>query len=140
MAENKTKATKGSVSGFLKKIATKQVREDCFTLVDVMGSVSKSEPVMWGSAIVGFGSHHYVYESGREGDMPVIAFSPRKQAIALYFLGGVKSVENELKTLGKHETGKGCLYVKAIGDVKLPVLKKILAKAWKEGTRRKARS
>jgi hypothetical protein len=106
----------------------------------MMEKVSGSEPVMWGSAIVGFGSYHYVYESGREGDMIVIGFSPRKQNISIYLMGGLKQIEGELPKLGKHTTGKGCLYIKALSDVNPVVLKKILAKAFKEGQRRGAQS
>jgi len=78
MAENKTKPTKGSVTAFLNKIKDQQLRDDCFVILEMMQKVSKSEPVMWGSAIVGFGTYHYVYESGREGDTILIGFSPRK--------------------------------------------------------------
>jgi hypothetical protein len=139
MAENKTTATKGSVSAFLRKVPVKQMRDDCIILCDIMKSVARSEPVMWGSAIVGFGSYHFAYESGREGDMPVIAFSPRKSAIVLYLKGGLPLIADELALLGKHDTGKGCVYIKALTDVKLPVLKKIIGKSWKEGTKQAKR-
>ncbi len=91
---------------------------------------------MWGSAIIGFGTIHYVYESGREGDMPAIAFSPRKQNISLYC--GLENIRNELSKLGKYETGKGCLYIKSLEDVNVAVLKQIFAKAFRDRVRRKA--
>lgn len=131
MAENKTKATKGIVTAFLNKISDKQLRADCFAIVEMMKKASSSEPVMWGSAIVGFGTRHYVYESGREGDTVVIGFSPRKQNIAIYLTGGLNNVEDELSTLGEYKTGKGCLYVKSLKDVNAEILKKIFAKAFK---------
>jgi hypothetical protein len=138
MAENKTKPTKSSVTAFLNKIKEKQLREDCFVIADAMQKVSKSEPVMWGSAIVGFGSYHYVYESGREGDTILIGFSPRKQNITIYLMGGLTAVEDELSKLGKYKTGKGCLYIKSLSDVNATVLKKVFVKAFKEAQRKKA--
>jgi len=102
-----------------------------------MQKVSKYEPVMWGSAIVGFGIYHYVYESGREGDMALIGFSPRKQNISIYLMGGLKKVENELSKLGKYKTGGGCLYIKSLSDVNVEVLRKVFAKAFKEAQRKK---
>jgi hypothetical protein len=140
MAENKTKPTKASVTGFLNKIKDRQLRNDCFALVEMMKKVSKSEPVMWGSAIVGFGSYHYVYESGREGDSILIGFSPRKQNISIYLMGGLRVVEDELPKLGRHKTGGGCLYVKSLSDIALPVLKRIFVIAFKEAQARKAQT
>jgi hypothetical protein len=132
MAENKTKPTKDSVNSFLNKIKDKQVRDDCFEILDMMQKVSKFEPVMWGSAIIGFGNYHYVYASGREGDTMVIGFSPRKQNISIYFMGGLNTVADELSNLGKYKTGKGCLYIKSLSDVNAAVLRKIFVKAFKE--------
>ncbi|HTY37802.1 MAG TPA: DUF1801 domain-containing protein [Bacteroidota bacterium] len=138
MAENKTKPTTIKVTAFLNKISDKKLRADCFGLVELMQSVSNCEPTMWGSAIIGFGTYHYVYESGREGDTIIIGFAPRKQNIALYLAGGLSLIEKELAVLGKHTTGKGCLYLKSLDDVDIAVLKKIVAKAFKEGMKRKA--
>ena len=132
MTENKTKPTKESVTAFLNKIQDQQVREDCFAILEMMKKVSNSEPVMWGSAIIGFGKYHYVYESGREGDTVVIGFSPRKQNISIYLMGGVNNVEDELSKLGKYKTGKGCLYIKSLSDVNAEALKKIFAKSFEE--------
>jgi Domain of unknown function (DU1801) len=132
MAENKTIPTKGSVNAFLNKIKDKQVRDDCLAIVGMMQKVSNTKPVMWGSAIVGFGKYHYVYESGREGDSILIGFSPRKQNITIYLMGGLAKVEDELAKLGKHKIGGGCLYIKSLSDVNVTVLKKIFVKAYKE--------
>ena len=140
MAENKTKPTSANVVAFLNKIQSRQLRDDCLTILKMMQTVSKLEPVMWGSAIIGFGTYHYVYESGREGDTIVIGFSPRKQNISIYLMGGLKNVEDELSKLGKYKTGKGCLYIKSLSDVNLEILKKVFAKTFKEGTRNKAHS
>lgn len=132
MPENKTKPTKDSAVAFLNKIKEQQLRDDSFLIMKMMERVSNSEPVMWGSAIIGFGTFHYVYESGREGDIMVIGFSPRKQNISLYLMGGLKNIEVELTKLGKYKTGKGCLYIKSLKDVNPEVLKKIFAKAYKQ--------
>jgi hypothetical protein len=99
LAENKTKPTSANVVAFLNKIQSRQLRDDCLTILKMMQTVSKLEPVMWGSAIIGFGTYHYVYESGREGDTIVIGFSPRKQNISIYLMGGLSSVQ--LLNLGK---------------------------------------
>lgn len=138
MAENKTKPTKSSVTAFLNKIRDKQLRDDCFEILTLMQQVSQCEPVMWGSAIIGFGTYHYVYESGREGDTVVIGFSPRKQNISIYLMGGLNKVEEELSKLGKYKTGKGCLYIKSLGDLNVGVLKKVFAKAFKAAQRTSA--
>ena len=136
MAENKTQPTKDSVSVFLNKIQDEPLREDCYAILEMMQQVSNLEPVLWGSAIIGFGKYHYVYESGREGDTVVIGFSPRKQNISIYLMGGLKIVEDELSKLGKYKTGKGCLYIKRLSDVNAEVLKKVFAKAFKDTTRK----
>ena len=136
MPENKTKATKGSVAAFLNKIKDRQLRDDCFAILEMMHKVSNLEPVMWGSAIIGFGTRHYVYESGREGDTLVIGFSPRKQNISIYLMGGVDHVEDELSKLGKYTTEKGCLYIKSLSDVNTGVLKKVFAKSFKASSRK----
>ena len=138
MAENKTKPTKSSVTAFLNKIRDQQLKDDCFAILKMMQEVSNCEPVMWGSAIIGFGTYHYVYESGREGDTVVIGFSPRKQNISIYLMGGLNKVENELSRLGKYKTGKGCLYIKSLGDVNVEVLKKVFDRAFKSSQRKSA--
>lgn len=135
MTGSKTKATRQSAAGFLKKIKDPQVRADCTVLADLMKEVSGSAPVLWGSAIVGFGSRHYVYESGREGDTVAIGFSPRKGNITIYLTGGLETAGSDLQRLGKHKTGKGCLYIRSLGDVNRPVLRRILSRACKQSKR-----
>jgi hypothetical protein len=131
MDENKTKPTPESVTEFLNKIEDPGKRADCFTLLELIESVTGQKAVMWGGAIVGFGLHHYVYPSGREGDTAMIGFSPRKAAITIYLLSRPEQLAGELARLGKHKTGKGCLYIKSLGDVDALVLKNILEKAYK---------
>jgi len=92
---------------------------------------------MWGSAIIGFGTRHYVYDSGREGDTMIVGFSPRKKALALYLAGGLEPLREELLKLGKHSTGKGCLYITSLADVDITVLKKILTRSYKSGKERR---
>ena len=138
MAGNKTKPTRSSVTAFLNKIQNKQLRDDCFSILEMMQKVSKCQPVMWGIAIIGFGIYRYAYESGREGDTILIGFSPRKQNISIYLMGGLKKVEDDLLKLGKYKTGGGCLYIKSLSDVNVTVLKKVFAKAFKEAQRKKA--
>lgn len=135
MAENKTKPTIASVTSFLKRIQNSQIRNDCFTILKMMQAISKKEPVMWGSSIIGFGTFHYVYESGREGDTVVIGFSPRKQNISIYMMCCLDSIKDELVTLGKYKTGKGCLYIKSLSDVDTAGLKKVLTKGFKEASK-----
>jgi hypothetical protein len=127
MAEAKTKPTKLSVDKFIKSQPDAQVREDCAVISKLMSEATGEEPKMWGPSIVGFGSYHYKYASGREGDMPIVGFSPRKQNLTLYVLWyGFEEQADLLKKLGKHTTGKWCLYIKRLSDVDLPTLKKII--------------
>jgi hypothetical protein len=129
MAKNKTKPTKLSVAAFVNGVADPVRRADAKALLKLMQSAAGEKPAMWGPAIVGFGSRHYKYDSGREGDAPVIAFSPRKAASVLYGFLGSKEAPALLGKLGKHTTGKGCLYIKKLADVDQDVLKALLAKA-----------
>ncbi|MDQ6843542.1 MAG: DUF1801 domain-containing protein [Bacteroidota bacterium] len=126
MAELKTKETDEGVEKFLNTIEDETKREDCFAIAEIMKQVTRQEPKMWGAAIVGFGSYHYKYESGREGDMCMTGFSPRKQAITLYLSGAIKSEKDLLQKLGKHKTGEGCLYIKKLSDVDTKVLKQLI--------------
>src|SRR5690349_6091515 len=127
MAEIKTKVNDASVEGFLSTVEDEQKRKDSFEIVKMMKQVTKKKPKMWGPAIIGFGSYHYKYESGREGDMPQIAFSPRKQNITLYIGVGDNSDNPLLKKLGKYTTGKVCLYIKKLADVDKNVLQELIA-------------
>jgi hypothetical protein len=128
MAENKTRATAASVDDFLDAIPDPQRRADAKALAALMARVSGESAAMWGPSIVGFGSYHYVYESGREGDMCRIGFAPRASEFALY--GGFLRSPELLARLGRHKTGKGCLYLKRLADVDLAVLEEIAAAAF----------
>lgn len=129
MAELKTKKTKASVSAFLKKISDEQRRKDCQRVLEIMKEATGEEPRMWGSSIVGFGTHKYRYASGREGEWPIIGFSPRKTDLTLYIMRDFEGSESLLAKLGKHKTGKVCLYLKRLDDVEIPVLKKLITKS-----------
>jgi hypothetical protein len=129
MAENKTKPTKVSVAAFIDALADPIRRADAKALLKLMQSAAGEKPKMWGPSIIGFGSHHYRYESGREGDTPVIAFSPRKAATVLYGLTGFNDALELLAKLGKHTTGKGCLYIKKLADVDQRVLEAMVVKS-----------
>jgi len=129
MAENKTKPTKSSVTAFINAVADPVRRADAKALLKLMQSAAGEKPKMWGPSIIGFGSCHYKYESGREGDMPVIAFSPRKPATVLYNMIGFSDSEALLAKLGKHTTGKGCLYIKKLANVDQQVLKTMIQKS-----------
>jgi hypothetical protein len=126
MAANKTKATKVSVSAFIDAITDQSRRSDAKALVKLLQKAAGEKPKMWGPSIIGFGSYHYVYDSGREGDMPVVAFSPRKAATVLY---GLSDAEALLPKLGKHTRGKGCLYIKKLADVDQKVLEAMVVKS-----------
>ena len=130
-AKNKTQATKASVSAYLAGIKDPVQRKDSKTLSKLLQEVTRQKPVMWGSAIVGFGSVHYKYESGREGDTPLLGFSARKGALVIYGIGKARDDAKLMAALGEHTTGKGCLYLKRLDEVKLPVLKKLLQRAVK---------
>jgi hypothetical protein len=126
MADNKTKPTKISVAEFIDGLTDQSRRAEAKALVKLMQNAAGEKPKMWGPSIVGFGSYHYTYDSGREGDMPVVAFSPRKAATVLYGLSDSKSL---LAKLGKHTTGKGCVYIKKLADVDEKVLEAMVAKS-----------
>lgn len=126
MAENKTKATKVSVSTFIDALADQSRRADAKALVKLMQKAAGEKPKMWGPSIIGFGSYHYTYDSGREGDMPIVAFSPRKAATVLY---GLSDSEALLPKLGKYSRGKGCVYIKRLADVDQKVLEAMVAKS-----------
>ena len=129
MAENKTQPTKLSVAKFIETIPDETRRADAKTLVKMMQNASGEKPTMWGPVIVGFGSVHYKYDSGREGDMPMIGFSPRKAASVLYGAIGFTGADALLAKLGKHSTGKGCLYIKKLSDVDQKVLQAMLGRS-----------
>ena len=131
MAELKTKENNASVAAFLAAIPDAQRREDALKVAAMMKAVTKTKPKMWGAAIVGYGSQHYKYASGREGDWPRIAFSPRKDALTLYITSSFGQYSELMARLGKYKTGKSCLYIKRLTDVDATVLKQLLTRALK---------
>lgn len=122
----KTTETDSSVAAFIKKIPDAQRQQDALALVDIMEKQSGFPAKMWGPAIIGFGSYHYVYESGHEGDAPLVGFSPRKNEFALYLSSSFDKREELLAQFGKHKTAKACVYIKKIEDIKVDVLKKMI--------------
>ncbi len=124
-----TKKTDAGVDDFLNAIADEQTRRDCFEIANIMKQATNSEPKMWGTGIVGFGSYHYKYASGREGDWMLTGFSPRKHNLTLYIMAGFERYDELLKKLGKFSTGKSCLYIKKLADVDKKILKKLVAES-----------
>jgi hypothetical protein len=131
MADLKTVPTKASVDKFLQGIKDEKNRADCYKIMEMMQKATKSRAKMWGTSIVGFGDYHYVYASGREGDWFITGFSPRKQNLTLYMMGGFDQFPDLMVQLGKYSTGKGCLYIKKLEDVDTKVLQKLLTKSVK---------
>jgi hypothetical protein len=132
MAEPKTKMTNESVADFLNRIPETERREDCFAVAKIMEEITGDKPKMWGPSIVGFGTYHYKYASGREGDWPVTGFSPRKKDLTLYIMMGFQKHEELMKKLGKHSAAKSCLYIKRLSDIHVPTLKKLIKTSIKE--------
>lgn len=126
MSELKTKVNDASVMDFLNSIENEQIRKDCFEISKIMEGVTKAEPKMWGTSIVGFGSYHYIGKSGREGDWMLTGFSPRKQNLTLYLMSGFDSEKHLLEKLGKYKTSVGCLYFKKLDDVDKKVLQELV--------------
>lgn len=129
MAENKTKETKASVTAFMNSIEDPQKRADARKVAAMMRRVTGKRAKMWGSSIVGYGTYHYKYASGREGDFMVAGFSPRKQALAVYIMAGFGRFDALMARLGKYKTGKSCLYIKRLSDVDEKVLEKLIAES-----------
>jgi len=129
MADNKTRPTQIRVAAFLAGLTDETRRADAKTLVQLMRRVTGEKPRMWGPSIVGFGSYHYTYESGREGDMPVAGFSPRKSATVLYGMTRFPGSAELFARLGPHSTGKSCLYIRRLADVNAKVLEELVAKS-----------
>ena len=130
-AGNKTAPTQGAVDAFIEAVADDRRRDDARTVAGLMGEVTGQPAVLWGSSIVGFGSRHYRYASGREGDVPAVSFSPRTAQTALYLTGALSEYEDVLSRLGAHQTGKGCLYLKRVDDADLAVLREIIARSYR---------
>lgn len=125
MAQNKTTETQNSVNDFIETLADATKQTESFRIAELLKKQTGFEPKMWGSSIIGFGSYHYKYESGREGDAPLTGFSPRKDSFAFYFMQ-FEGREQLLEKLGKHKTGKGCVYIKKLDDVDENVLSEII--------------
>lgn len=126
MADVKTQANKASVIEFIDSVEHKKRQQDAKIILKLMSDITGEEPQMWGSSIIGFGSYHYRYASGREGDWMRIGFSPRKQNMSLYIMNGFKEYSQLLDSLGKHKTGKSCLYINKLEDIDIEVLKQMI--------------
>ena len=129
--EVKTKVTDANVEEFLEKVENPKRKEDSFKVLEIMKDVTKEEPKMWGTSIVGFGSYHYRNKSGGEADWLATGFSPRKQSLTLYIMDGFDNYSELLGKLGKHKTGKSCLYINKLEDIKIPVLKELIKESLK---------
>lgn len=129
MVELKTQKNDASVEAFINQVEDPKKREDSFAIIELMRKVTGSKPKMWGGSIVGFGTYHYVYASGNSGDWPVVGFSPRKQNLTLYIMVGFSKYEELMEKLGKHKTGKSCLYVKKLSDINMKVLETLIAES-----------
>jgi len=126
MATLKTQPNHQSVKEFLGTIDDKQQRKDALRIVEIMKKISDETPQMWGDSIIGFGSYHYRYASGREGDWFLTGFSPRKNKLSLYIMAGFSQYESLLQQLGKYKTGKSCLYIRRLADVNEDVLQELI--------------
>lgn len=129
MAELKTKPTAASVSAFLDGVDDEERRRDARELLALMKEVTGKRAKMWGTSIVGFGTYHYVYASGRQGDWPVTGFSPRKRDLTVYIMPGFSRYSSLMKKLGKYKTGKSCLYLKRLDDVDRKALRRLIARS-----------
>ncbi|MCO6501302.1 MAG: DUF1801 domain-containing protein [Vicingus serpentipes] len=134
MAENKTQKTQLNVEDFINAVEHEGKRKDAFEILEMMKTITKEKPRMWGTSIIGFGDVHYKYASGREGDWFKVGFSPRKANISLYLMGcDISKAGEMLKKLGKHKTGKGCLYINKLADIDTGVLKDLIKEGYENG-------
>ncbi len=131
MSENKTKPTTASVHQFLDAVTDGTKRSDCYTLLEAIQEITQKDPVMWGPSIIGFGSYHYKYDTGREGDMILAGFSPRKQNITIYMMAGFGRYPELMQRLGKYKTGKSCLYIKRLSDIDMDILLQLIASSYR---------
>lgn len=129
MAELKTQPNEQSVEAYLQGVENERKRMDSFQIMELMREVTGEEPTMWGDSIVGFGSYHYTYASGREGDWFLTGFAPRKQNLTLYIMAGFEEYDDLLARLGKHKTGKSCLYINKLDDVDQDVLRELVRRS-----------
>ena len=126
MAKNKTTETTNSVIDYVNAVENERQRNDSFQLLEIMQDISGHEPKMWGPSIIGFGSYHYRYNSGHEGDAPLIGFSPRKAATSLYVFTGLEQHQHLLDGLGKYKMGKACIYIKKLSDINEQILRTVM--------------
>ena len=131
MSDLKTQKNDSNVLQFLEAVDNPKRKEDAFKILELMTEIVGEEPKMWGDSIVGYGSYHYKGKSGREGDWFLAGFSPRKQNLSLYIMAGFDEYEDLMSKLGKHKTGKSCLYINKLADVDVDVLKELVAKSVK---------
>ena len=136
MAENKTKPTDATVEGYIAAIHDESRRKDCAAMAKMMARVTRRTPKMWGPSIVGFGTYHYKYESGREGDSCLTGFSSRKDGFTVYLTASFSGQDELLSKLGKHKMGKACLYIRRMGDVDVNILEQLVAGSVAESMRR----
>lgn len=127
MAKNKTAETQSSVIDFINAVDSEAKRNDAFELVKIMKEITRFEPKMWGPSIIGFGTYHYKYATGHEGDAPLAAFSPRKAATTVYFYLPEEKREELFSNLGKYKVSKACIYIKKLADIDIEILKKIIS-------------
>ncbi|MEQ8419716.1 MAG: DUF1801 domain-containing protein [Arenibacter algicola] len=130
MTENKTRPNNNSVIAFLNSVEGEEKRKDSHALLQLFKSITLEPAVMWGESIVGFGSYHYKYDSGREGDMCITGFSPRKSNFSIYIMSGFSNYQDLLEQLGPPKTGKACLYVKRLSDIDMDVLSEIIRSSY----------
>jgi uncharacterized protein YdhG (YjbR/CyaY superfamily) len=133
MGDNKTKPTNTKVDDFLSKIDPKR-QEETKSIIEIMQKISGFNPVLWGPSIIGFGSQHYKYETGREGDMPVISFSPRKASISIYFAEGFDRYSDLLSKIGKYKASVSCLYINKLEDVNMEVLREMIKQSFERAS------
>jgi len=129
MADVKTRPTRASVQAFIRDVKDNVRRQECRVLLKLLKQVTRAKPEMWGASMIGFGSYHYRYASGREGDWFLVGFSPRKQDLSVYIMAGFGRYGALMRRLGKHKTGKCCLYIKRLSDIDLKVLQQLVRKS-----------
>ena len=136
MTQLKTQKNAASVQDFLNSVADEQNRQDSFAILEILREVTGEEPAMWGSSMVGFGSYHYTYASGREGDWFATGFSPRKQNLTVYIMSGFERYASLMAKLGKYKTGESCLYFKRLSDIDVPTLRKLVKQSFEDMAKR----
>ena len=130
MSENKTVPNNKSVNSYLNSIGSEEKREDAHTLLELFKKITKEAAVMWGDSIIGFGNYHYKYDSGREGDMPMTGFSPRKLNFSIYILSGFSKQQQLLEQLGPHKIGKSCLYINRLKEIDMDILSQVIKSSY----------